>query len=80
MPDTNHDFHLDTFEHLALPPEPGPTSRCHPTAVLEPGVTVGPGTAIWDNVHVRKNTTIGAECIVGEKNVHRLLSHDRRPL
>ena len=69
MPDTNHDFHLDTFEHAALPPGPGEPggSYCHPTAVLEAGVTVGPGTAIWDNVHVRHHTTIGRDCIVGEK-------------
>ena len=67
MPDTNHDFHLDTFEYLALPPEPAPAFFCHPTAVLEDGVAVGPGTTIWDNVHVRRNTTIGRDCIVGEK-------------
>jgi acetyltransferase-like isoleucine patch superfamily enzyme len=41
--------------------------RIHPTAIIEDGVRVGPGTAIWDNVHVRHSTTIGAECIVGEK-------------
>ncbi len=41
--------------------------RIHPTALIEDGVTLGPGTAIWDNVHVRHSTRIGAECIVGEK-------------
>jgi acetyltransferase-like isoleucine patch superfamily enzyme len=42
--------------------------RIHPTALVEPGVEIGPGTAIWDNVHVRgPETRIGAECIVGEK-------------
>jgi acetyltransferase-like isoleucine patch superfamily enzyme len=41
--------------------------RIHPTALLEEGVEVGPGTAIWDNVHVRHGTHIGAECILGEK-------------
>ncbi len=39
----------------------------HPTATIEPGVEIGPGTAIWDNVHIRHSTRIGEECIVGEK-------------
>jgi UDP-2-acetamido-3-amino-2,3-dideoxy-glucuronate N-acetyltransferase len=30
-------------------------------------VQVGSGTAIWDNVHIRHSTRLGAECIVGEK-------------
>jgi UDP-2-acetamido-3-amino-2,3-dideoxy-glucuronate N-acetyltransferase len=41
--------------------------RIQPTAIIEPGVEIGPGTAIWDNVHVRHSTRIGAECIIGEK-------------
>jgi acetyltransferase-like isoleucine patch superfamily enzyme len=43
------------------------TARVHPTAIIEEGVTLGPGTAVWDNVHIRRSTRIGAECIVGEK-------------
>jgi acetyltransferase-like isoleucine patch superfamily enzyme len=39
----------------------------HPTAIVEAGVTIGPGTTIWDNVHVRGPAAIGAECIIGEK-------------
>jgi UDP-2-acetamido-3-amino-2,3-dideoxy-glucuronate N-acetyltransferase len=39
----------------------------HSTAIVEKDVHVGPGTAIWDNVHIRQATRIGAECIVGEK-------------
>jgi acetyltransferase-like isoleucine patch superfamily enzyme len=39
----------------------------HPTAIIEPDVTIGRGTAIWDNVHVRYSTHIGDECIIGEK-------------
>jgi len=42
-------------------------ARVHPTAILEPGVVLGPGTAVWDSVHVRRDTTLGEECIVGEK-------------
>jgi UDP-2-acetamido-3-amino-2,3-dideoxy-glucuronate N-acetyltransferase len=41
--------------------------RIHPTALIEDGVTIGDGTAIWDNVHVRHSTAIGKRCIVGEK-------------
>lgn len=39
----------------------------HPTAIIEPAVTIGRGTAIWDNVHVRHSSRIGNECIIGEK-------------
>lgn len=43
--------------------------RIHPTALVEAGVTIGDGTSIWDNVHVRgPGTTIGAQCIVGGKS------------
>lgn len=41
--------------------------RIHPTAIVEEGVEIGPGTSVWDNVHIRHSTRIGAECIVGEK-------------
>jgi UDP-2-acetamido-3-amino-2,3-dideoxy-glucuronate N-acetyltransferase len=51
---------------IAAQPRPAPVS-IHPTALVEPGVRIGPGTAIWDNVHVRAPATIGRECIVGEK-------------
>lgn len=44
------------------------TTRIHPTAILEEGVEVGPGTRIWDHAHVRGPTRIGAQCIVGEKS------------
>ena len=40
----------------------------HPTAILDPNVEVGPGTAIWDHAHVRGPTWIGHDCIVGEKS------------
>jgi acetyltransferase-like isoleucine patch superfamily enzyme len=39
----------------------------HPTALVEEGVIVGPGTSVWDNVHVRAPATIGRDCIIGEK-------------
>src|ERR1700757_490276 len=39
----------------------------HPTAIIDPGVTIGRQTAIWDHVHIRHSTHIGEECIIGEK-------------
>lgn len=43
------------------------SSFIHPTAIVEPGVEIGPGSAIWDSVHIRRGARLGAECIVGEK-------------
>jgi acetyltransferase-like isoleucine patch superfamily enzyme len=42
--------------------------QIHPSAIVEEGVQIGAGTALWDNVHVRHSTIIGEECIVGEKS------------
>lgn len=44
---------------------PGP--RIHPTAIVETDVELGAGTAVWDNVHLRRGARIGGECILGEK-------------
>ncbi len=41
--------------------------RVHPTAIVEDDVAVGDGSAIWDNVHIRRGARIGKQCIVGEK-------------
>ena len=43
------------------------TARIHPTAIVEPGVSIGFDTSVWDNVHIRGPARIGAQCIVGEK-------------
>ncbi len=43
------------------------TTRIHPTAIIEDGAEIGPGTSVWDNVHIRHSTRIGEQCIVGEK-------------
>src|SRR5262245_38743449 len=40
----------------------------HPTAIIEDGVEIGPGTSVWYNVHIRHSTRIGEQCIVGEKS------------
>jgi UDP-2-acetamido-3-amino-2,3-dideoxy-glucuronate N-acetyltransferase len=42
-------------------------SFVHPRAEVEDGVELGPGTAVWADVHVRGPARIGADCIVGEK-------------
>ncbi len=42
-------------------------ARVHPTAIVERGVSLGRGTSVWDNVHIRHDASIGDECIVGEK-------------
>jgi acetyltransferase-like isoleucine patch superfamily enzyme len=41
--------------------------RIHPTAIVEPGVEIGDGTSVWDNVHLRGPSRIGQDCIIGEK-------------
>lgn len=42
--------------------------RIHETAIVEADVAIGPGSSVWDNVHIRHGAQIGAECIVGEKS------------
>lgn len=44
-----------------------PEARIHATALIEEGVKIGKGSSVWDNVHIRHSTTLGEECIVGEK-------------
>jgi acetyltransferase-like isoleucine patch superfamily enzyme len=39
----------------------------HPTALIEAGVRLGAGTAVWDHVHIRRGASIGSRCIIGEK-------------
>ena len=50
------------FDEKPLPP-----AWLHPTAIVEPGCAIGNGTAVWDNVHIRRGARIGRKCIVGEK-------------
>jgi UDP-2-acetamido-3-amino-2,3-dideoxy-glucuronate N-acetyltransferase len=39
----------------------------HATALVEDGVILGPGTKVWDGVHIRRGARLGKSCIVGEK-------------
>ncbi len=41
--------------------------RIHPTAIVEDGVEIGAGTAVWDHAHLRGPARIGRDCIVGGK-------------
>lgn len=45
----------------------GDAVRIHPTAIIEPDVEIGEGSAVWDGVHVRGPSCIGELCIIGEK-------------
>jgi UDP-2-acetamido-3-amino-2,3-dideoxy-glucuronate N-acetyltransferase len=43
------------------------SAHIHPTAIIEANVQIGPGTSIWDHVHIRDSTRIGEQCMIGEK-------------
>ena len=43
--------------------------RIHPTAIVEDGAVIGPGTSVWHHAHVRSGATLGADCVLG-KNVY----------
>ena len=45
----------------------GDAPRVHPTAIVEAGVQLGARTAVWDGVHLRGPSSIGQDCIIGEK-------------
>jgi UDP-2-acetamido-3-amino-2,3-dideoxy-glucuronate N-acetyltransferase len=38
----------------------------HPTAVIDPGATIGDGTKIWHFCHVFPGAIIGEDCIIGQ--------------
>ncbi len=42
--------------------------RVHPTALIEPEVSIGPHSSVWDSVHIRSRAVLGHHCIVGEKS------------
>lgn len=49
-------------------PEPAPPVFVHPSAFVEEGASIGPGTRIWHHGHVRAGARIGGGCNLG-KNV-----------
>lgn len=42
--------------------------RIDPTAIIEANVSMGDSTSVWSHVHIRYDTQIGQQCIVGEKS------------
>ncbi len=38
----------------------------HPTAEVEAGALIGPGTKIWRHAHVMAGAVIGADCMLGQ--------------
>jgi len=43
-------------------------TRIHDTAILEQDVSIGAGTTVWSDVHIRHGAIVGDECIIGEKS------------
>lgn len=43
------------------------STKIHPTALVEPGASIGEGTSVWDHAHIRSGARVGRDCIVGEK-------------
>jgi|tagenome__1003787_1003787.scaffolds.fasta_scaffold20772797_2 UDP-2-acetamido-3-amino-2,3-dideoxy-glucuronate N-acetyltransferase len=41
----------------------------HPSADVEDGAQIGPGTKVWHIAHIRSSATIGADCVIG-RNVY----------
>ncbi len=42
------------------------SSFVHDTAIIDPGATVGMGTAIWHFSHVMPTAVIGENCVIGQ--------------
>ena len=47
----------------------GDAVHVHPTAIVEEGARLGPGTRVWHHAHVREDALVGAGCVLG-KNVY----------
>lgn len=62
---------LETHSEVRFQGEPAPSRNyfVHPTAVVDDGCTIGPGTKIWHFAHILKGAEIGAGCIFGQ-NAH----------
>lgn len=42
------------------------TATIHPTAIVDAGAAIGPGTKVWHFCHVMPGARIGAECVLGQ--------------
>jgi UDP-2-acetamido-3-amino-2,3-dideoxy-glucuronate N-acetyltransferase len=76
---TAHSFQ-EQFEIIPLPeiplphaphnePASPPVYYAHPTAVIDDGAVIGPGTKIWHFAHIMGDVSIGQSCIFGQ-NCH----------
>lgn len=43
-----------------------PPAYIHPTAIVDDGAEVGPGSKIWHFVHVLAGTKLGRNCVLGQ--------------
>ncbi len=41
----------------------------HPSAIVDEGARIGPGTSIWHHAHIRESASVGSDCTLG-KNVY----------
>jgi UDP-2-acetamido-3-amino-2,3-dideoxy-glucuronate N-acetyltransferase len=61
-----------SLQMAPLPPTDSQTASLavqegvHPTATIDPGVTLGERTRVWHQSHVLPGTTIGADCVLGQ--------------
>lgn len=51
---------------MNAPIQPASTGSIHPTAVVEPGASVGEGTRIWHHCHLQSGALVGARCSLGK--------------
>jgi UDP-2-acetamido-3-amino-2,3-dideoxy-glucuronate N-acetyltransferase len=57
----------DVGDPAPPPPPPAPSPAwVHPTAVVEAGARLGPGTKVWRFCHVRAGARVGADCMLGQ--------------
>jgi len=47
-------------------PQPSLSYFAHPTAIIDRGAEIGPGTRIWHWVHIGPTAEIGANCSLGQ--------------
>jgi acetyltransferase-like isoleucine patch superfamily enzyme len=56
---------MSTERNLTLLLDDASRPAVHPTAIVEPGASIGANTRVWHRSHVRSGSTIGAGCTIG---------------
>ena len=64
-----HAAQLDLEEKKATVDQAELNYSAHPTAVIDPGATIGAGTCIWHFSHVMSKAVIGKKCSLGQNVV-----------